>query len=325
MGLGRRVGAPSEQSQRSAKAEGQQALAEFILAMNPATAFNPSSAGLRRALDGARSGGLHQQHRSFSPLTVSPRATAPDLQAAAQVGQELDLVGDAGVIKTIVNPGTGAKPPAGSTVEVHYEGRLADTGAVFDSSRSRGQTFKFTLGQGKVIGGWEVGISSMKVGEVSTLRCAPQYAYGAKGVPPMIPPGATLQFEVELIGVAMPDTKSAWEREELETPRTAKAIEEAYQRRIRKQVASTPVFENKFEEFKSWASKIYIFGFFSEKKDRPPWFLNPIITFPIIFVFVGVLFYLTSEIGGIHRGVDLYAEDDLKGFLDLVPPTDATD
>jgi FKBP-type peptidyl-prolyl cis-trans isomerase len=111
-----------------------------------------------------------------------PRCAAP-----AKV-DTVDLVGDGGVIKTVLAAGAGARPTRGAMVEVHYVGRLVETGAVFDSSRARGKTFKFSLGEGKVIGGWEVGVSSMQVGELSEITCSPQYAYGAKGIPPMIPP-----------------------------------------------------------------------------------------------------------------------------------------
>jgi FKBP-type peptidyl-prolyl cis-trans isomerase len=62
----------------------------------------------------------------------------------------MDLVGDGGVLKTVMADGTGSRPPRGATVEVHYEGRLAETGEIFDSSRKRGKTFRFKLGEGKV-------------------------------------------------------------------------------------------------------------------------------------------------------------------------------
>jgi len=107
---------------------------------------------------------------------------------------DTDLVGDGGVLKRVMRPGTGASPVKGDAVEVHYEGTLVETGASFDSSRQRGKTFKFTLGEGKVIGGWEVGVGSMQPGELSVITCSPQYAYGDKGIPPIIPPAATLQF-----------------------------------------------------------------------------------------------------------------------------------
>lgn len=81
---------------------------------------------------------------------------------------------------------------------VHYTGRLLD-GTVFDSSVDRGQPFEFTVGVGQVIKGWDKGIMSMKKGEKCILRCEPDYAYGAAGSPPKIPPNSTLEFEVELL------------------------------------------------------------------------------------------------------------------------------
>ncbi|KJE89319.1 FK506-binding protein [Capsaspora owczarzaki ATCC 30864] len=89
-------------------------------------------------------------------------------------------------------------PPSGSKVTVHYVGRLLD-GTVFDSSRERNDPFVFDLGKGRVIKAWDVGVASMKRGELAELTCAPEMAYGASGSPPKIPPNATLVFEVELL------------------------------------------------------------------------------------------------------------------------------
>ena len=75
-----------------------------------------------------------------------------------------------------------------------------DDGTQFDSSRERGQPFEFTLGEREVILGWDKGVASMCKGELATLRCAPEYAYGQSGVGP-IPPNSTLNFDVELLGM----------------------------------------------------------------------------------------------------------------------------
>jgi FKBP-type peptidyl-prolyl cis-trans isomerase len=93
----------------------------------------------------------------------------------------------------------------GDTVFVHYTGKLTN-GTVFDSSIPRGQPFAFVLGEGSVIPGWEKGILGMKVGEKKTLTIAPADGYGANGVPDqrggyVIPPNATLVFDVELVDV----------------------------------------------------------------------------------------------------------------------------
>lgn len=97
----------------------------------------------------------------------------------------------------------------GYEVNAHYVGTL-DDGSVFDSSRSRGQPFKFILGQGQVIKGWDVGFASMKKGETALLRCRSDYAYGKNGSPPKIPADATLTFEVELLSF-QPKKKESWE------------------------------------------------------------------------------------------------------------------
>jgi len=97
--------------------------------------------------------------------------------------------------------GTGKEATAGESVTVHYTGMLPD-GTVFDASRPRGEEgFTFPLGAGMVIAGWDQGVAGMKEGGKRTLIIPPALAYGEAGVPGVIPPNATLIFEVELLKV----------------------------------------------------------------------------------------------------------------------------
>lgn len=114
----------------------------------------------------------------------------------------IDLTGDGGVLKTIVRKAkTGALGPTENLplVDVHYEGTLAETGEVFDTTHEDNSIFSFEVGTGSVIKAWDVALRTMKVGEVAKLTCKPEYAYGSAGAPPEIPPDSTLIFEVELL------------------------------------------------------------------------------------------------------------------------------
>lgn len=98
--------------------------------------------------------------------------------------------------------GDGGTPETGQTTVVHYTGWLyedGEKGSKFDSSVDRGQPFEFTIGRGQVIGGWDEGVASMKVGGKRTLIIPPNLGYGARGAGGVIPPNATLMFDVELL------------------------------------------------------------------------------------------------------------------------------
>ena len=99
-----------------------------------------------------------------------------------------------------IEAGTGAQAQAGKTVRVHYTGRLQN-GQVFDSSVNRGEPIEFRLGVGQVIKGWDEGIALMKEGGKAQLVIPPELGYGQRGAGGVIPPNATLIFDVELISV----------------------------------------------------------------------------------------------------------------------------
>ncbi|HVV63022.1 MAG TPA: FKBP-type peptidyl-prolyl cis-trans isomerase [Pseudolabrys sp.] len=127
---------------------------------------------------------------------------APLVPTHAQTGKRMTTASGLQIIDTTV--GTGPSPKRGQTVEVHYTGWLYENGtkgAKFDSSVDRNEPFDFPLGMGRVIKGWDEGVASMKVGGKRTLIIPPALGYGARGAGGVIPPNATLMFDVELLGV----------------------------------------------------------------------------------------------------------------------------
>jgi FKBP-type peptidyl-prolyl cis-trans isomerase len=127
-----------------------------------------------------------QRLQGFDSIDVTPDG---------QVTKRILSVGD----KDYVDADGNTLPPVGSSVEVHYTGKFANNRVVFDSSVQRNQPFIFELGARQVILGWDKVVATMRRGEKAEVKIAPDYAYGNTGVGP-IPPGATLLFEIELLG-----------------------------------------------------------------------------------------------------------------------------
>ncbi|EIV91808.1 FKBP-type peptidyl-prolyl cis-trans isomerase [Frankia sp. QA3] len=107
-----------------------------------------------------------------------------------------------GVSIEILSPGDGKTfPKKGDAVTIHYVGTLLSNGKKFDSSRDRGEPFRTEIGVGRVIKGWDEGVPQLSLGEKAVLTITPDYGYGPRGFPPVIPPNSDLVFEVELLGI----------------------------------------------------------------------------------------------------------------------------
>jgi len=122
-----------------------------------------------------------------------------------------DICGDGGLIKKKLVEGNGEHPPQGAIVRVDYVGTLLD-GTEFDSSKKRGQKYTFTLGKGKVIKGWDLGVKAMSKGEKAILTCRYDYAYGEESPVDLIPKKSTLVFEVELYDWEDPEPETNEEK-----------------------------------------------------------------------------------------------------------------
>lgn len=150
--------------------------------------------------------------QSGDPKESQDTAAASEEQAVTQQTESMDDVIEVapGLSAKILKNGYGRVAEAGDYVEVHYTGWLFDDqadesrGDKFDSSVDRGERFHFMLGAGQVIKGWDQGVAGMLIGEKRELTLAPELAYGDRGAGNVIPPGATLVFELELFGLEGP-------------------------------------------------------------------------------------------------------------------------
>ena len=136
---------------------------------------------------------------------MQPKANTANISAGTgqtpQQNQQTSAVNDFKEMQIeILKDGTGEGAKSGDTVTVNYVGTLQD-GTKFDSSIDRGTPFQFTLGQNRVIQGWELGVLAMKTGEKRKLTIPPELGYGPNGFPPVIPPNATLIFEIDLLKI----------------------------------------------------------------------------------------------------------------------------
>lgn len=134
-------------------------------------------------------------HSKDDHMTTESDGNAPGIPQLDGEMQEL-----AGLQYIEEQEGDGASPQPGQRVTVHYTGWLTD-GSRFDSSRTSGRPFTFNIGAGMVIQGWDVGVATMKIGGKRRLIIPSTMGYGAGGYPPVIPPAATLIFDVELLEV----------------------------------------------------------------------------------------------------------------------------
>ncbi len=132
------------------------------------------------------------------PETETSEDTPTETESMSN--EENVVTTDSGLQYVEIVEGEGASPQPGDTVVVHYTGTLED-GTKFDSSRDRGQPFSFKIGVGQVIKGWDEGVASMKVGGRRKLIIPPDLGYGSRGAGGVIPPNATLIFDVELLRI----------------------------------------------------------------------------------------------------------------------------
>jgi peptidylprolyl isomerase len=135
-----------------------------------------------------------------NPVATVNQSTPAPSNLTAMESNENQVTTASGLKYVEIAEGTGETPAKGQTVSVHYTGTL-ESGKKFDSSRDRNSAFEFQIGEGQVIKGWDEGLSTMKVGGRRKLIIPAELGYGARGAGGVIPPNATLVFDVELLKI----------------------------------------------------------------------------------------------------------------------------
>ena len=169
-----------------------------------------------------------------------------------------------------------------------------------------------------MISGWDIGLQGMRVGDEAEIVCTPQYGYGLDGVDPVIPPNSDLVFRVSVLGMEgnIMNPSSFADSNPL-TPRSPTDIMAEFNRR--QEIKAGEVQEEGLEGLIAWAKKIYIFGLFEGATGQDaPWYLKPLITFPLMIGICGVAFYAVLLLNGIttERGGTVMDDADLA-LLDI--------
>jgi hypothetical protein len=264
----------------------------FLVAASGALAFAPSFPA-RRGCSGA-----------WIPTAAQAFATTSTSSSTEEIAT--------GLLKTISTPGNGQRVKLGDIATVKYACYLPDQVHALPFAKSSRQTMM--VGDTGMIPGWDAALRSMTVGERSVVRIMdPSLAYGSAGVPPVVPPDAVVELDIQLL-----EAQPAMENIDFDslaavadkTPRTASEIAAAFQKRQLAR-ADEPVLEG-LELWIAKAKKFYFYGLFEgETGERPPWFLRPSITFPLAFLIVGLTFYVSVVSGAIsERGAQVTDELD---------------
>ena len=254
----------------------------------------------------------NQQHASKALLVVpSCRRRVlllPVLSAASTTTSSAPVVEiTEGLSKTVQTEGTGVPVKLGDIATINYSCYLPDhDGVTFSKSASSGKE-KLIVGDGSMIEGWEKAIRGMQVGERSIIRITdPSLGYGTQGIPPIVPPNAVIEIDLEILDAQPPTVNIDFDNLALDsTPTTASEIAKAFEARQAAREAAGQV--DKKEGLEAFIEKIrtsYFYGFFEgETGQRAPWYLRPSITFPLAFVLVGLAFYISLASGAItERG-----------------------
>lgn len=243
------------------------------------------------------------------------------LKAASSAGvAAMDLTSDGGVRKTMVAKGTGKKIEAGDILAVAFEAKTVD-GLVF----AKAEKEKFAFADGSMIKGWDIGVGSMKVGETAKFMVKSTYGYGVKGVSPVVPPDADIELEVKILawlGNQMAPESLFQKDLDIDpfiasSPEAIQADYDDMQESFKDKYEGN-IFEIYLRRIKNISFGFGGSGFFqSQSGERPPWYLNPNLTFPAMILFSIGTFGLVFLSGSIKEKGERAIDPDLT----MAPPS----
>ena len=219
------------------------------------------------------------------------------------VQQQQDLTSDGGVKKTLLEKGTGKKLEAGDIIACEYTARAG--GQIF----ARGERERFVYADGTLIKGWDLGVGSMKVGERAKITCTSSYAYGAKGVAPVIPADSDVEVDIKVLawlGNQM-RPESLFQKDLDIDPFIASSPETIQREYDEMQENFQDKYSGNFLEiywkrFKNISFGFGGSGFFqSQSGERPPWYLNPNLTFPAMITLTLAAFVVVYSTGSVKE------------------------
>ena len=263
-------------------------------------------------VDGFQSNLIIRSRISKNPTNIS-------LYSSVSSSSVIELTQDGGVKKEVIEKGTGKKVEDGDILAIQYEAKLKNLEKVI----ARGEQEKFVLKDGSLIKGWDIGLSSMRVGEKARVSVSSNYAYGDQGIIPVIPPGSDIEINVKILAWLGNQLRpeSLFSKDLDIDPFVSSTPEQIQADYDEMQAAKNDKYEGNIADIYLRRIKNISFGFggsnffASQSGDKAPWWLNPNITFPTMISICLAAFVTVISFSGIKEKGERPVDLDVAGTI----------